>query len=257
MRMRTCSVLLAMGSLVLSGNAGAEPRFARLYKQQYGYPPSCHACHKDGGGTPLNAYGEAWKEAGSSVGAFAAIGGRDSDGDGVDNAAEARAKANPGQARSTPQEPGDWLDTANLIPREVQGVFPGVTAYKPLDTILTDKELTRARAMGVELGPDDETTIYVPVKQGKAAGTAIIVPAQFQGEQFFVLLATNRQLVVSHALAMHAGKVDGAENPALYAGAIGKAVEELPAGGDDSLAAAVAAALKRAAVLLHVRLKPA
>ncbi len=257
MRMRTCSALLALGSLVLSLGASAEPRFARLYKQQYGYPPSCHACHKDGGGTPLNGYGEAWKAAGSTVGAFAAIGAQDSDGDGADNASEARGKANPGQARSTPQDPGDWLDTANLIPREVQGVFPGVTAYKPLDTILTDKELARAQAMGVQLGPEDETTIYVPVKDGKAAGTAIIVPAWFQGEQFFVLLATNRQLEVSHALAMHAGKVDGAGDPALYAGAIGKPVEELPAGGEGSLAAAVAAALKRAGVLLHVRLKPA
>ncbi len=255
--MRTCSVLLLLGSLTLSLNVGAEPRFARLYKQHYGYPPSCHACHKDGGGTPLNAYGEDWRDAGSNVGAFAKIGEQDSDGDGASNATEAKAKANPGQVRSTPQSPGDWLDTANLIPREVQRLFPGVTAYKPLDTILTDKELARAEKMGVSLGPQDETTIYVPVRDGKAAGTAIIVPAQFKGEQFFVLLATNRQLEVSHAVAMHAGKVDGADDPALYAGAIGRTVEQLPGGGQDSLADAVAAALKRAAVLLHVRLKPA
>jgi hypothetical protein len=51
----------------------AKPIFARYYKQSYGYMPSCSSCHKDGGGSVLNAYGEAFKKAGNSVGAFAKI----------------------------------------------------------------------------------------------------------------------------------------------------------------------------------------
>src|SRR5689334_25062769 len=82
--------------------AHAEPGFARLYKQQYGYMPSCYACHKDGGGTPVNPFGQQFKDAGKSLAAFAKIAAADADGDGASNEAEAKAKANPGRKDSTP-----------------------------------------------------------------------------------------------------------------------------------------------------------
>src|SRR5262245_29008983 len=120
-------------TLLVSAPASAEPGFARLYKQQYGYPPSCHACHKDGGGTPVNAFGQQFKDAGKSLAAFARIAGRDADGDGAANEAEIKAKSNPGQKASTPANPGSWLATENAIPREVQAAFPGVRSYLPRD----------------------------------------------------------------------------------------------------------------------------
>ena len=49
-------LLAALTCLFLAPQALAEPGFARLYKQQYGYMPSCNACHKDGGGTPVNGF---------------------------------------------------------------------------------------------------------------------------------------------------------------------------------------------------------
>lgn len=44
---------LLMGSLLLGTvlPAQAMPAFTREYKQQYGYMPSCNACHTEGGGT--------------------------------------------------------------------------------------------------------------------------------------------------------------------------------------------------------------
>src|SRR5262245_50786475 len=83
-------------TLLLTGTAQAEPAFARMYKQQYGYPPSCNACHKDGGGTPLNPFGQQFKDAGMAMPAFGKIAANDADGDGAANDAEAKAKANPG-----------------------------------------------------------------------------------------------------------------------------------------------------------------
>ena len=73
-------------ALILAGigSAAAEPLFARQYKQTFGYTPSCNACHKDGGGTPLNVYGEQFKEAGMDLAAFATIAPLDADGDGFE-----------------------------------------------------------------------------------------------------------------------------------------------------------------------------
>ena len=95
-----------MTMLLFAGAASAEPAFARLYKQQYGYTPSCNACHKDGGGTPNNAYGQQFKEAGENLAAFGKIAMLDGDGDGAKNADESAAKSNPGDAKSTPANKG-------------------------------------------------------------------------------------------------------------------------------------------------------
>jgi hypothetical protein len=248
-------VILSVALLPLA--AQAEPGFARLYKQQYGYAPSCHACHKDGGGTPVNAYGQQYKDAGKSLAAFARIGGMDADGDGSSNEAEARAKANPGQKSSTPGAPGSWLDTASLIPREVQDAFPGIRAYLPKDALLTDSDLARAKALGAQLSKADENTIYIPVENQKPVGTAIIFPARHQGKDFFLLLATDRQLVVTKVAPLHASKVPEANASKVYASFKGVAVDKLPAAQGEGLDASITRAVKKAGTLLYVRLKNA
>lgn len=240
-----------------SSAAHAEPGFARLYQQQYGYAPSCHACHKDGGGTPVNAYGRQFKDAGKSLAAFAKIGGLDADGDGAGNEAEAKAKANPGHRGSTPAAPGAWLDSASLIPREVQDAFPGIRAWLPRDALLTDADLARAKVLGAELSKADENTIYIPVENQKPAGTAIIFPAQYRGKDFFLLMATDRQLRVTQVRPLHATRVPEADRSKVYDTFRGVAVHELPAGQGDSLDAAITRAVKKAGTLLYVRLKGA
>lgn len=246
-----------MTLIFLSAAAQAEPAFARLYKQQYGYTPSCNACHKDGGGTPNNAYGQQFKDAGESLAAFGKIAALDGDGDGVKNADEAAAKSNPGDAKSTPASRGTWLDTASLIPREVQALFPGVREYLPRDAVLTDADIARAKTLGASLSKADENTIYIPLTDKKPAGTALIFPAQYKGKDFFLLLATDRQLNITSVAPLNATQVPEAKKSKVYAGFKGVALDKLPAPSGTGVDAAIAEAVKKAGTLVFVRLKNA
>ncbi len=237
---------------LLSTPAVAEPIFARQYKAEFGYQPSCDACHKDGGGSPNNAYGEQFKNAGNNRAAFAAIAKLDGDSDGFSNAEEANAKANPGDANSTPKNRGPWLSTANLIPKSVQESFPGITLYKPMDAIYTDSETKRAAALSVAISEADETTIYLPVDAGRPVGTAIIVPGKFGNDNFYLLVATDRSLNVTRVAPVKGEKLLTDIDLTAFNG---KGAENLPVGGSDSLPNAVAATVKKAAAMLLVRLK--
>jgi hypothetical protein len=252
---------LASLAMLLTGSLAApthaEPAFARLYKAEFGYQPSCNACHKDGGGTPLNGFGQQFKDNGENAGAFAKIAKLDGDGDGFANEAEARAKANPGFKTSTPDNKGDWLDTASLIPREVQAAFPGVREYLPRDAILTDADIARARGLGAALSKQDENTIYIPLADKKPAGTAIIFPAQHGGKDFFLILITDRQLVVTSVAPLNTNHVPEAAKRDVYATFKGIAVDKLPAASGDGLDAEITTAVKKAGTLLYVRLKNA
>lgn len=252
------AILVLFGLAVAAPlQVAAEPAFARMYKQAYGYSPSCNACHKDGGGTPLNAYGEQYKQAGMDVAAFDTIAELDGDGDGHANAAESAAKANPGSDKSTPSAPGDWLDTASLIPQDVQDLFPGVRTWLPKDAILTEAEIARAAAFGVTLGADDENTIYIPVENRRPAGTALIFPARFDGRDFFLLLATDRKLNVTAVKPLNTRLVPEAGDSAVYDSFVGQPVNALPAAAGDGVDAAITEAVRKAGALLWVRLKGA
>lgn len=246
-----------MTALLMTSAATAEPAFARLYKQQFGYPPSCNACHKDGGGTPINAYGQQFKDAGESLAAFAKIARLDADGDGAANEDEARAKANPGSSKSTPAAKGDWLDVTSLIPKEVQAQFPGIREYLPRDAVLTDADIQRAKILGAVLSKDDENTIYIPLQNQRPAGTAIIFPAEYKGKAFFLLMTTDRQLNVTGVQPMNTLHVPEATKSAVYAGFKGKALDKLPAAQGTTLEATITGAVKKAGTLVYVRLKNA
>lgn len=246
-----------MTMILLSVQARAEPAFARLYKQQYGYTPSCNACHKDGGGTPVNPFGQQFKDAGANLAAFGKIAAQDADADGAANEAEAQAKANPGSKASTPASKGDWLDTASLIPKEVQEQFPGIRSYLPKDVILTERDIARAKVLGAELSQRDENTIYIPVQDQKPAGTALIFPVEHAGKTLFLLLATDRQLNVTTVKPLNTSKVPEAAKSKVYETFKGIAADKLPAGQGDTLDAAITRAVKKAGTLLYVRLKNA
>lgn len=237
--------------------ASAQPVFALMYKQQFGYAPSCNACHKDGGGTTLNAYGEAFKKGGETLAAFKAIEAQDADGDGSANGAEAAARANPGFKGSTPAAPGDWLDTLSLIPSQVQARFPGVKAWLPKDALLTDADVARAKALGATLGKADDNTLYIPLVDQRPAGTALIFAAEYQGKPFYLLLTTDRQLNVASVEPMNTRQVPAAAKSAVYARFKGVAVDKLPAASGSDLDAVITTAVKKAGTLLYVRLKSA
>lgn len=250
---------LLMGSLLLGAvlPAHAMPAFARAYKQQYGYMPACNACHSDGGGSALNAYGKAFKEAGKNDAAFGKIAGADSDGDGGVNAAEAKLKANPGDKASTLKQPGGWLDMAALIPKEVQARFPGILTWMPRDAILTPADIAAAKSLGATLSAADENTIYIPVKDQRPAGTALIFPVTYQGKTGFLLMTTDRGLKITGVSVLHADKLPAAKQSKVYAGLTGQQAQSIAAPKGQDLDAAILSAVKNAGVLLYVRLKGA
>lgn len=249
--------VIAITALMLPGLSSAMPAFARAYKQEFGYMPSCNACHSDGGGSVLNPYGKAFKAAGKNAGAFAKIAGADSDGDGKANAVEAQAKANPGDKASTPAAPGPWLDIASLIPREVRAQFPKITTWLPQDAVLTPADIQAARALGATLSKSDENTIYIPLENRRPVGTALIFPALYQGKTFFLLMATDRQLKVSRVQVLHADAVPQAKASKIYPSFTGRLVNQLPAATGKDLDSAITTAVKQAGALLYVRLKGA
>lgn len=248
---------VAITIMLLPGLSSGMPAFARLYKQEYGYMPSCNACHSDGGGSALNPYGKAFKAAGKNTAAFARIAAADSDGDGKANAAEAQAKANPGDRRSTPSAPGEWLDVASLIPREVRAQFPTITTWLPQDATLTPADIQAAKALGASLSKNDENTIYIPLENRRPAGTALIFPAVYQGKTFFLVMATDRQLKVTSVRVQHADAVPQAKTSKIYPSFNGRLVNQLPTATGKDLDSAITTAVKQAGALLYVRLKGA
>lgn len=249
--------LTASLMLTFTTSAEAQPLFANLYKQQYGYTPACIACHRDGGGSVLNSYGEEFKKAGESAAAFKAVADKDSDGDGFANAVEAMAKANPGKKDSTPKDKGQWLDISSLIPKEVQDQFPAVKEYLPRDAILTEQDISRAKSMGAVLSNADINTIYIPLVDRKPAGTGLIFQGEFKGKPFFLMMTTDRNLNITKVAPVNTRQVEAAAKATVYKTFEGVALDKLPEGKGDDLNSAITKAVKKAGTLVFVRLKSA
>ena len=258
MQTRTSRLILVAVLLVSwQASAYATPAFARLYKSQFGYSPSCNACHTEGGGTPLNPFGKAFKEAGKNESAFAKIAAFDSDGDGAPNAVEAQAKANPGDKKSTPANAGAWLDMAAMIPKEVKAAFPKIQSWLPRDAVLTAADIASAKTMGASLSAADENTIYIPVENQRPAGTALIFPVTFQDKTAYLLMTTDKTLKITQVSAMNAKALPAAKDSKIYATFTGLAAQSVPANAGNSLDDAITRAVKNAGVMLYVRLKGA
>ncbi len=256
MNLKTIPLALTL-TMSCFATAQAQPLFANLYKQQYGYTPACIACHRDGGGSVLNSYGEQFKKAGESAAAFKAVADKDSDGDGFANAVEALAKANPGRKDSTPKDKGQWLDVSSLIPKEVQDQFPTVKEYLPRDAMLTEQDISRAKSMGATLSNADINTIYIPLVDRKPAGTGLIFQAEFKGKPFFLMMTTDRNLNITKVAPVNTRQVEAAAKATVYKIFEGVALDKLPEAKGDDLNAAITQAVKKAGTLVFVRLKSA
>lgn len=227
--------IISAGLFGLTNLAQAEPAYARMYKAEYGYTPSCNACHTSGGGSQLNLYGKAFLDKLHNRTSFAKIAMLDSDKDGFNNETEIAAKSNPGDSSSLPKQPGDWLNKNALIPLQVRNAFPEAKKYKPIDTILTAKEIAKAAAWNVAFTKADENTIYVPVINGKAAGTAIIIsgtlPTNNESEsaqnktilnesaqnknqkKFYLLVTTDRSLNIQSVTPLNLNATANTDSP--------------------------------------------
>lgn len=250
-------VLFALTGGLVAAESQAQPLYANLYKQEYGYQPACVACHRDGGGSVLNNFGEQFKQAGGQLSSFKALAEKDADGDGFSNAVEAMAKANPGRKESTPKDKGQWLDISSLIPKEIQDQFQNVKEYLPRDALLTDQDIARAKSLGVALGKADTNTIYIPLVDRKPAGTGLIFQADYKGKPFFLMMTTDRNLTITKVAPLNTRQVEAAAKATVYKSFEGVALEKLPNPQGDDLNAAITQAVKKAGTLIVVRLKGA
>lgn len=250
-------IIAILISFISTNNYEAKPIYARYFKQTYGYMPSCNACHKEGGGSALSSYGEAFKKAGNAPDSFEKISKLDSDADTINNETESKAKSNPGDKNSTPGSPGNWLDTGNLVPKEVQAQFPNIRSWLLKDAILTPADIETGKKMGATLNPKDENTIYVPVENNLPVGTSLILPIEKEGKTFYLLLSTDTKLTVKEIKILDAKNVPSAKNDSLYKNFPGKKQDQIIVPSGNTLESIVSQSIKNALILLYVRLKSA
>lgn len=119
----------------------ALPPYALLFKAKYDYKPNCTMCH-DRDTWDNTEFGKLFRKYGRNLEAFSKIEPLDPDRDGFSSWEEIKAKANPGDARSTPDRLGQWLRKLILIQppkRHLLALFPQSVRYRFTDGTLTEE----------------------------------------------------------------------------------------------------------------------
>ncbi|MEO6665535.1 MAG: hypothetical protein ABIO65_02015 [Nitrospiria bacterium] len=191
----------AWGSLLVGvilvwsvAQAFALPSSRRLFEAQYGYKVTCSLCHEKGGGSSGNDYGKAFLRAGANGPAFGKIESKDSDDDGVPNGREIQARANPGDPRSLPDKPGDWLADAGKVPipdKPLKDLFAGADAFAAVEGSLNEAQAALVRdKTGEALTDDDKVpTFYFAIARGKRYGVAQFIRVEGKKQPLSVAVA--------------------------------------------------------------------
>lgn len=215
--MRTVSLLVLVGLTLASlpGTAHAYPVHRRLLQQATGQSAGCMSCHDHGGGTRRNGYGEAWHDAGETVESFARIASDDADEDGVSNEAELEARSNPGDAESTPAEPGARyrrdLEEIFVPLEQLELVFARVSDVEAAEVELTDAMVARiAEGAGTELELEDRLpTLYFNVRRGEREAVALFAQARAPSGVFSMLVGVSRDGTASNVVLFRSPNEEG------------------------------------------------
>lgn len=210
-------LLLALSVFTVAAEARAYPVDRRLFQAQYGKAVRCELCHSNGGGTERNGFGKAWQKAGETLEAFKAIEGADSDGDGIKNADEIKAGSNPGDQRSTPDNPGSRWTRGEQIPIPSDQL---VMTFGPTDEIqATEPSLVPEQVKAVEqaigrpLAQDERfPTLYFAVKDGKRVAVAAFAYPKVGNHRFTILMSIEPNGNLKKVVMFRAGQ----DSPGLY-----------------------------------------
>lgn len=191
-----CALLFGMILLAWIGNAFALPSSRRLFQGKYGYKVTCSLCHEKGGGSSSNDYGKAFLRSGGNFQAFAKIEKKDSDQDGIINIDEIVAKSNPGDTRSTPEKPGDWLAEAGKVPvpeKQLKDLYPEADAFAAVEGSLNETQVTFVQSnAGVTLTEDDKVpTFYFAIAQGKRYSVVQFIRVEGKKQPLSVAVAVD------------------------------------------------------------------
>jgi hypothetical protein len=228
----------------------ALPSSARLFQQTYSYRTSCYLCHASGGGSELDKFGKDFVKAGGNKAAFKKIETKDSDGDGIENLKEIIARSNAGDKKSTPQNPGKWLDDSNTVPiplSELKELYPGFADFTALEGALSEAQISSVSSQGVTVLDDDRVpTFYFPMKDGKKSGVAQILNLQSGTKKEVCFVAVTTAARIENIMFPEASAAEWKKE------LIGKSVSELPAklSGNDAELALICA--KKALAVMKV-----
>lgn len=172
------SVLVLLPEEVL-----ALPAYERLYRKKYRYKVSCYVCHSQGGGSAPGSYGKDFKRRGMNFLSYGKLEDLDSDKDGFKNLAEILAKSNPGDAKSTPENPGDWLERIeeSFIPRkQLIQFYPKASYFTILEGSLNEKQIRAIEsALGRKLAEQETVPTFYFAFTGKKENAKRIGLAMF------------------------------------------------------------------------------
>lgn len=156
------------------------PAKRRLFELKYGYKTVCNQCHVDGGGSENNDYGLEFHRKGQNLAAFAKIEQLDSDADGFSNLAEIQAKSNPGDPRSTPKKPDNYMqaETETFIPKKfLSKLFPTASQFKIVEGIMPqEKKKEFENKVGLVLTEDEQVPTFFEAyaKNSQKLGTILL-----------------------------------------------------------------------------------
>ncbi|MBI5197210.1 MAG: hypothetical protein HZA19_01230 [Nitrospirae bacterium] len=176
--------------------AFALPSSRRLFEAKYGYKVTCDLCHEKGGGSSSNDYGKAFLRAGANFQAFAKIEKKDADGDGILDLQEIQARSNPGDPRSTPDKPGEWLAEAGKVPipeKPLKELFPDADAFAAVEGSLNADQVVLVQTnTGESLTEDDKVpTFYFAMAKGKRYGVAQFIRVEGKKQPMSVAVAVD------------------------------------------------------------------
>lgn len=262
---RACfTVVVLAGLWLIPSVAFGLPAYSRLFQAKYGYRVGCNLCHTAGGGSTVTDYGRDFLRAGANFGAFPKLEGRDSDGDGSPNLDEIKQKSNPGDARSLPKSPGDWLGEADKVPvpqKDLKQLFADADAFAALEGSLKTAQVGGVEArLGLKLTDEDKVpTFYFALKAGKKYAVAQFVSAATPKGPLSIAVALDTRAAVTSVRILKNPDdkaVEGAAFLKQFSGKrqgdallVGKDI--VSASGNPSLSQEVATAVHKASAIMN------
>jgi hypothetical protein len=213
--MRSLAVIALLGLGVgVARTADAFPENRRMLKTKYGKAVSCGACHANGGGSELNAFGHDWEAAGGDSAAFDKIAEKDSDKDGIANKAELVGGSNPGDAASTPENPGRvWLTESKTVPipeSQLSLVLGDTDRIEALELELDDahaKAIEKAVGHAIDEGAR-APTFYFGISGGQKKTIAMFSHFDRKDGKYALLVAVAASGTIAKVAMFRAGASD-------------------------------------------------
>jgi len=235
------------------------PAFNAMFRAKKGFTPSCAVCHT-AGDNRLTPYGREFRRLGRGAPAFDTLDVMDPDGDGVPSKAEIKARANPGDRRSTPTHAGDWLSqpAAPEAPKKLfADVFGAEAEWTAVDATLSAAAASRGeRLLGEKLRDESlYPTVFLVRRAGAPAG---VVGYAFFGDAaltvYYVAAGNDGAALAVRPLTIHVDQ--RLARPEYLRQFVGKTAAAPPAAtaprGAEAESADVARAVRRALKIMDL-----